>query len=456
MGGNLITVGDGIDALDFNPAAIAPIPARELTFSLFDRSHNSTASFFNAPSTSSLSNFAFSSIGLAAPFETVRGHFAVGISYDRIRDYTSSYSFKAVNPTSSFFNTKGFVRDRSNDSYYGNRDFLANYNIAYGLGLTYEVPDSGSYQLATPFTNGGFEQSGSVTQEGGLSALRIGAGIDIAEGVSAGATLNVLMGSYDFSRRFRETDVNGLDTGSESLPPFQLQYAEIEDELHQDQSGASLKLGLLVKREVVRFGLTIETPQVLHINETSARTGYSQFSSTSFEFDNTNDATTNVEEYDITTPLRFGAGISAHVAGLTAAANASYADMSQIRFHSIPASMEFLNDDARDLLRPVLALNFGGEYIIPMTGFSVRAGYGMEPSPYKNDPSTYDTKTISGGLSILLSPSVLLEGSLRHLTYHTSHNLYNDATLQGKNAAANIDDDAVKRDDVSLTFKYRF
>jgi hypothetical protein len=130
--------------------------------------------------------------------------------------------------------------------------------------------------------------------------------------------------------------------------------------------------------------------------------------------------------------------------------------MTQLRFTNITSDMNFLNDDARNLLRPVLSLQAGAEYVLPFLGLSVRAGYSDEPSPYKGDPSTYDTKAISGGLGMLLSKSILLEATLRHMTYHTNHAIYNDFSLDGSAASANIDDDAVTRDDVSVTFQYRW
>ena len=48
-------------------------------------------------------------------------------------------------------------------------------------------------------------------------------------------------------------------------------------------------------------------------------------------FDNSNDATTFTQEYDIITPFRFGAGVAAHLGDLTATVNGSYADMTQLR-----------------------------------------------------------------------------------------------------------------------------
>jgi len=457
MGGSLISSADGIDALDFNPAAIAPLTSREITISIFNRDHTSTADFFNTSSTASLNAMSLSSLGIAAPFSTTQGHLAVGISFDRVRDYTSSYSFKAVNSTSSYFNTRGFLQDFGNPTSLTNSQYLLQSNLAYALALTYGVPDSGAYMLTTPF-NGGLEQSGTVTTEGGLNAVRIGAGIDIAEGISAGATLNILFGSYNYTMDYQEKDINGVFANdSVHLPPFGFQQANITTTLHQDQNGASIKFGLLMKRSIVNLGLTIETPEAMHISENSVQTGTSSFGTNGqFSSDMASDLPVYVQEYDITTPFRFGAGASIHLLGLTGSASLSYADMSQLRFSNGTFDMSAENDIARDSLRGVLAWQLGAEYTFSLLGLSVRAGYSFEPSPYKGDPTNYGVSAISGGLGFDLSKSVSLEAALRHAIYHTNHAIYNDVTPDGSPASANIYDDAVTRNDVSVTFSYRY
>src|SRR5436190_10222154 len=111
MGGSLLAGAEGVSALEANPAAIAPLGSAEFTTSFFYDQHQSNATFFGATSNGSQGNFSLGELGLAAPFETERGHLAVAISYDRVREYNSTYAFHAVNPTSSLFNTTEFIRD---------------------------------------------------------------------------------------------------------------------------------------------------------------------------------------------------------------------------------------------------------------------------------------------------------------------------------------------------------
>ena len=452
MGGNLISAADGYSALDANPAALAPIPSKDFGISLYNRSYNSNAFFLGSSESASLSNLALSSAGFAVPFKTTQGHMAVAISFDQVRDYHTTYEFKGANPgSSSLFNTQQFIADpHQGPGWTGNRQYFADNNLAYALNLTDQIPDTGAVTLTTPYKSG-LVQSGTVTEEGSLNAVRVGGAVDIAEGVSAGATLNLLFGSYDKRRDYSETDVAGTyaSTGFQS--------ANIIDAIHEDQTGGSLKLGLLVNKfDVVRFGVTVETPEVLHVSHSFYRTGTSMFTTGIYSSDNMGYNPILLADYDYISPLRIGAGASVHLLGLTASASASYADMTQLRFNNGSSELDVLNQDAQDMLRPILSLHFGGEYVIPIIGLSVRAGFGLEPSPYKGDPSSFDTKTISGGLGLLLSKSVLLEAGIQHTTYHTLHTIYDDLTVENTPVNATVNDDAVTRNDMTVTLNYRF
>jgi hypothetical protein len=454
MGGSLISAADGIDALAFNPAALAPLASREFTLSLFNREHTSTAAFLGSSSDASVSQFSLSSIGIAYPYPTVTGHLALGVSYDRVQDYTGTYSFSAVNPNSSLFNTQGFINQPTG---YGNRnrDYLDNNNIAYALGLTYDVPDSGAFTLSTPITKG-MQESGTVNTSGSLNAVRIGGGIDIAPGVSIGATLNLLFGEYDYTRNYTETNVANIATDTGTAAPANFQNATITDVVHQDQSGASIKLGLLVNENIVRFGVTLETPQVMHIVRTYNESGSSNFGGPlfyQFSYFPTSD------EYDVVTPMRLGAGASVHLLGLTGSASVSYINLSQLQFNNssfVAGEEANLNQMASDSLRAVLSWQLGAEYKIPGIGIAIRAGYADQPSPYKGDASSYDTKTISAGLGIPIGKRFAIEAVYRHSSYNTIHSIYNDLTPDGTAASANITSDAVTQSDFAMTFQYKF
>lgn len=458
MGGAMISAVNDYTALDWNPAALTLLGFSEMGISLSVQSHSSDARYLNINRSADISTTNMNSFGIGIPIATSRGHLAFGLSYDRIYDFTNIYTFKAVNGNSSFLNTRGFLNDpgwqgRSLDK---QLEYLDKNNLAWGLYLTYNV-DSANRNLVTPLQSG-LQQSGTVTNEGGLGVFRFGAGIDVAENVAAGGTLNVFTGTRDYRKFYREEDINNLFPDTTALPPLGFRSANIIDTRTSSITGVNLKLGFFTKpSENFDFGLTIETPTIYTIEDRFMRTGSSEFSTGSYNSKNT----PSLEEilihsYDITTPLRAGMGAAVHFGGLTLSGSVEYSDMSQLRFSSNDFDLGDLNDAARDRLTTVIGWRVGGEYIIKPAKLSIRGGYRVDPSPYKDDPREFDVKTLSLGTGFVVGTSTMIEISYQRQSYHTSHTIYNDLTQQGEQVSAVVDKDAVVRGTVLVSFGFRF
>lgn len=458
MGGAMIAAANDYSALDFNPAALTILEHGEISLSLFNKSSHSDAQFLGTTTGNDINNTIPYSFAYAAPIETVRGHLAFGISYDRVNDFTSSYKFSAVNNSSSFLNSKNFVQDPGWHS--GNfKDYLQSLdfsNLAWALFLT-NTPDSLNPTLKSNYTSG-LLQSGTVTQEGGTNALRIGAGIDVAENIAVGATVNIIFGTYDYRKVYNETNLNTSDTSTS--PPAGFRSAQIVDTRSQSMNGVNVKFGLYSEpNEYIRVGLTFETPTFFSIDDRYSRYGISNFNNGK-TFDSREIASslnpTIVNSYSVTTPLKLGAGVSFNHWDVTFAASAEYADYSQLHFTDDNVDLNDLNDAARDQLRGVLSWHIGAEYFIKPIGVLVRGGYQMQPSSFKNDPSEYNTKSISGGLGILLSKAAMLELSYKNTTYRTDHSIYNSLSLQGAPISASINQNDIRNSEFTVAFSFRF
>lgn len=458
MGGAMVAATNDYTSLDWNPAALTLLQFSEFSISLWSGAHNSEASFFGATSNNDLTNTTLSSVGTAMPLPTERGHFAFGVSYDRAQDYTNAYSFKAVNPNSSFLNTQGFVND---PSYHGGSfsdyiDELNKDNLAWSLYSTYNI-DSTNSKLTTPFT-GGLQQSGTVTEEGGLYAFRIGAGVDVAEDVAIGATLNIYNGSYDYRRVYREEDVNNILSRTDSLAPLGFKKAEIIDSRTQSQSGIGLKLGMFARaNEYLDLGLTFETPTIYTVKDEFSRSGSATYNFASYSSNNQPSLEgIIINEYDIVTPLKLAAGVALHLEGATLSGGIDFQDMSQLRYKNYAFDISDLNDRIREELGSVLSWRVGAEYIFAPAKLSLRAGYRVDPSPYKLDQPEFDKKTFSGGVGIVVGKSTILELSYQNQSYTTSHSIYNDLSVEGQDASANIDQDVISRNIFTFSVGFRF
>jgi hypothetical protein len=467
MGGAAIANANDYSALNWNPAALTLLKADEINLSLYFKGHNSSAQFLGTTTENSITNFDLTSFAFASVVPTTRGHLSYGFSIDRSRDFNSTYKFSAVNSSSSFLDSRDFVYGsngvNTNQSFANYLQDLQYTNLAWELFLT-NIVDSANRQLTTPFSKGGLLQTGTVTQEGGQYAVRFGAGIDIAENISIGATLNYFTGSFDYRRVYTETDINNVFSRTDSNPPNGFQSAKIIDTKHSAQDGFSLKLGFLATpNEHLALGLTFETPTVYAIEERFQRTGTSQFNFQNFNslnesqnpsVDELNPVIAN--NYTMTTPLKLGAGVSVMFAGLTVSGGINFSDFSQIRYSNEDVDLSDLNDAAKENLKSVLDWNVGAEYVIKPMGLILRGGYAVEPSPYKDDPSDYSRKNLTAGIGVLLSPSLITEVTYRRASYRTDHSVYSGLNLAGTDITTVVNADDVVQNQVMLSFSYRF
>jgi len=154
--------------------------------------------------------------------------------------------------------------------------------------------------------------------------------------------------------------------------------------------------------------------------------------------------------------LLFGAGASINLLGLTVSAATGYEDYSSIRYSDAAADLGDLNTAAQQNLRGVLNWNVGGEFIIKPVGLILRAGYAMDPSPYKGDPSSFNTQMITGGLGILLGPAAIMEFTYRRVSYRTDHLVYGGQNLAGADVTTIVNADDIVQNQALLSFSFRW
>jgi long-subunit fatty acid transport protein len=53
----------------------------------------------------------------------------------------------------------------------------------------------------------------------------------------------------------------------------------------------------------------------------------------------------------------------------------------------------------------------GAEYEITPIGLRIRGGFIYTPSPFQGDPSSFDKKTVTGGVGFMLGDSAMLDAA---------------------------------------------
>ena len=94
-------------------------------------------------------------------------------------------------------------------------------------------------------------------------------------------------------------------------------------------------------------------------------------------------------DYGVQTPWVFGAGASySPFDGLLLSGQIEYTDWTQIQWTD-NVDLQNENISLQQQFRSTLNYAVGGEFEIPKTALTVRAGYSFKPSPFVGDPSLY-------------------------------------------------------------------
>jgi long-subunit fatty acid transport protein len=145
-----------------------------------------------------------------------------------------------------------------------------------------------------------------------------------------------------------------------------------------------------------------------------------------------------ITEYTVTTPPVISAGISYAFKDFLIAADFDWIDYGKLEFSDTDEDLvRELNSDIKNTFRSVFNLKFGAEYKLPFDNIKLRAGYAIYPSPYEGDPSDFDRKVISFGISYLVAESILIDAAYATNSYKTINSMYDSYTRTDEKITAN-------------------
>ena len=269
------------------------------------------------------------------------------------------------------------------------------------------------------------EQSSDVFQEGRMKDFSFGGAFEAARGVMVGASLNFNVGSYEFQSLFDEFDINNENTedlyivldGDTELRGFDL--VTYEERFQSDLVGANLRVGVSAEAtDDLRVGLTLESPTFYRVDETFDTIISTEFDSGAFLSYGglSGDVGRGSFEYDITTPWRFGAGLSYNVSGFTLMGDIEFIDWTQLELDA-NVDRDFFNDINRTIrtnFDAVVNTRLAGEF--KLNNLMLRGGVAFHPDPIDTrltgtDGSTVDRdKTfISAGIGYRFSQKFVID-----------------------------------------------
>lgn len=388
MGDSYIGLSDDASAAYFNPAGFGLLKRMEFSGGLDYTNSGNNTTFMNQATDYSNSSTSLNNLSFAFPFPTMRGSLVFGLAYHETKDFTGALKFDGFNN--------------------GNNSLIQDL-----LSIPSDIP----YQLylAGPenqtFVHGDLNQSGSILYSGALKNWTFSGAIEAYKNLFLGLNLNLITGDYNADNQYYEDDtrnIYGLVDPTDSIHT-DFQTFNLNRVLNWDLSGWNAKFGMLYQfNQLARIGITVQFPKSYDIKEKFTVNGYSLFSNDQVDL-NSADFSDKVE-YNITTPFEFGVGFSTNFIGLILSAQGTLIDYSETKFADISglgdATVNDINRSIKDQLAAVLNYNVGAEYTIPMVGLRLRAGYLVQPSPYKGDPSKYDHKYITAGIGFLADETI--------------------------------------------------
>lgn len=439
MGNAYFGVSDDYSAVVSNPAGLAQMRRLEFTGGIKNYNFSNDATYFGTTATESTTATSLDNLGFVFPFPTVQGSLVFAFGYNRLSDYATALSFNGFNGQSSIIPTL-FDND-------------ANYDIPFNTYLA----NSNFY---TPIQNN-VNQKGNVKEGGSIGQWSFSGAIDVAENISFGVSLNLISGSYSYTRNYIEQDTRNIYSNSQADLPADSAYLRFnsfyyDSYLTSDISGGGITFGAMYRSDYFRVGLIAKTPTSVTVKESYTNSGESVFDATGtwaggvppvtkYSYDAKN-------EYGVSSPWTLGAGGSWYVLpSLLLSGDVEYTDWSQIEWKN-NASLELTNIQLQSNFRSTTSYRVGVEFEVPNTDVRIRGGYSDSPSPYKGDPSSFDNVVYTGGAGILLNRNVLLDAAVGLGSFKTYQNQYSFPGITNPSRT----DEKVTTTQVIVTLSYRF
>ena len=443
MGGAYTGIANDFSAIFWNPAGLGQMDKGEFSFGLVYQNVKNTSTFFGTETPYSQSATTVNTAGLTIPVPTKRGSLVLAFGYNRGMNFTNPVAFKGFNPTSSIIQTSapdGALYPLNLDNVWAYQLYLANLDTTTG-------------RYVSPIKNR-LTQSGTVTEEGGINDWSAGAALEVARNLFAGVTLTYHAGSYNYSRSYAEED---LDRLYETFP-FDFDRLAYDDFIADDIDGFGAKFGILYRGgDVLRLGIALRTPTYYHVNETFGTKASSYFDNGDVYPVDAAYTEEYINEFDVYTPWVFSGGVSINLWWLVLSGDLEFTDWATLEFANAPQEVLDNNKTIRETFKSTLDYRVGAEFDLFGSGLRLRAGLGMQHSPYKEDPAPvpgdffvtdFNRRSASAGLGIPLGSTAMFDIAYRATWWQTYRYNYAGTTSRV--------DESLTDHQVLGTFSFRF
>lgn len=409
MSGAFGALGGDLSSINVNPAGSAIFANNQLGFTLNNTSINNNSNFFDNTTNVKDSSFDLNQAGGVFVFKNQNKSnnwkkFSIAINFENTNVLNNSIYSAGTNPTNSIANyflsyANGVPLNVLEDSKYdelghGAQQAFLGYQ-GYIINPVNNNPTNINYTSNVP-SEGNYYQENTITTKGYNGKLSFNAATSFKDKLFIGVNLNSHFVDFRQSSRFYE------DNEAPLTQDYTVSRVQFDNDLYTYGTGFSFQLGAIAKlSKELRLGIAFESPTWLRLNDefTQKLIGVSANTSEELAPDVVNPNITNYyEPYKLQTPSKW-TGSMAYVFGKKGLISVDYAikDYSSIQFK--PNSDPYyrtLNNKMNTLLNSASELRLGAEYKIE--AWSLRGGYRLEQSPYKNKTTIGDITGYSGGI----------------------------------------------------------
>lgn len=452
MSGAFGALGGDLSATSINPAGSAVYNNSQFAVTLSNSSKKNTSNYFGTSSSETNNSLDLNQAGFIFVFdgkEDSWNKFTLGVNYENLNDFNNNVFAAGTNPNqsignyfSNFANANGgidlgLLQLQAGESVSSLYQFLGE-SQGFGaqqafLGYQAFVIDPASDYSATNRNyvslipqGSNYYQENTIISSGYNGKLSFNAATSYRDKFYFGLNLNSHFTDYLQSTSVFESNSNTPNAGVQRL--------RFDNDLQTYGNGFSFQLGAIAKITDFRIGLAYESPTWLTLNDRTIQGLRSISADATGDLPMAN-ITPNVENiylpYKLQTPSKW-TGSAAYIFGQKGLISIDYAikDYSNIKFKP-EGNYTGLNNTISDNLDFSGELRIGGEYRIK--SFSLRGGYRIEQSPYKDELVIGSLTGFSAGLGYNFGQTKV------DLAYSFAERDYNSQFLtSGMTDAANV------------------
>ncbi len=406
MSGAFGALGGDFSAININPAGSAVFATSQVGITLGSLNKKNESTYFGTKTDSKENSIDLSQGGAVFVFKNDNANskwkkVALSVNYESTNNFRNSLFSAGTNPNNSivdyflsYANQSGISLNNLESSYYENLNYgAAQAFLGYQAYLINPVTSdlNNSQYTSNVLAGGNFYQENAVATTGFNGKLNFNIATSYDDKYYFGLNLNSHFTDFRQSTSVYESNNNGGSNGVSKL--------RFKNELYTYGSGFSFQLGGIAKvTDGLRLGLAYDSPTWYSLNDEISQAVSSKHYIDDVETNTTVNPRITVayDVYKLQTPGKW-TGSAAYVIGTTSLISVDYSikDYSTTTFKP---KNEFtgVNNAMSQILDNSSEIRIGAEHRIKQ--LSLRAGYRMEQSPYKDKNLMGDLTGYSAGL----------------------------------------------------------